>query len=104
MKSIGCKFCRQEEDKGESMFEKKYNAGWLGEVQLSVNLENFPIVMNYNFEYHDNDDANLYLCLHQNYNDEPLIHEQIEIKFCPFCGANLKKVRDFMRSLEREEE
>ena len=105
IKSIGCHKCRQKEDISDHVLQRKYDTGWLGEVELRLDFENWTEAMDSNYEYHDNDRAALYLTLGRNdtYYTE-FLTESLEINFCPFCGADLKKVRDYMRSREREEE
>lgn len=106
-KQIGCSKCRQDDDIGYIFSQKTYDAGWVGEVESTFELSNWPVAMNTDYEYEDNDIAEIYFSLwvvSRKERDEPLFCERHEIKYCPFCGANLKKVRDYMRSLISEEE
>lgn len=104
--NIGCKICRQEGDDDCIISCQEYDAGWLGTVETSVALYNETAYMKGDGKYYDNNTAILSYHLWQNkpHNDEPFFREEIEIRFCPFCGANLKEVRDHMRILEDEQD
>ena len=93
---IGCSKCRQQDDSGYVISTQQYDAGWLGKVESSLLLLNATEYMQANGEYKKSDKASLYFSLWKKDTDlcGELLSEDYEIKFCPFCGAELKKVRE----------
>lgn len=86
---IGCRKCCQE---SFLISEKKYAAGWLGGVESLHKFEQ------------GSDSAQIcYTLRRQSGGEKPLIQESHAIKFCPFCGADLRQVRAYMRSLEKDQ-
>jgi len=102
---IGCRKCRQKEE-SYVISEKKYNAGWIGGVESTHRLENRPVVIGKDGEYYDADSAQIsYRLLRlDSCKRESFIQEDTKIKYCPYCGADLKKVRKYMRGLENNQE
>lgn len=92
VKMIGCSKCRQTDDCGYEISTQKYDAGWLGEVESTFSLFNATEYMQADGEYKKSDKASLYFSLWKT--DTNLLGEDYEIEFCPFCGAELKKVRE----------
>ncbi len=103
---IGCSKCRQESDYGCEVSRQEYDAGWIGKVETRLMLCNAPEHMCADESWEDNDRATLYFSLWkiepEVIIDKPLVSEDYEIKYCPFCGANLKEVRDYMRQIESD--
>lgn len=103
MKKIGCKICRQQDDSGKSqiLFEKKLNAGCLGSFTQVTALWNYWEDFTAEGENVKNDSAELDFSVsmrpdHED-DDLDLFSEVIKIKYCPFCGADLKAVRNDVR-------
>ncbi len=106
---IGCCKCRQFDDCDNELGSKLYDAGWLGQVESSLMLSNATSYMQADGSYKTSDKAFLSFSIWKSDKstgvcDQELICEEYEIKFCPYCGANLKEVRDYVRSLESEDE
>ncbi len=104
-KIIGCKYCRQSDDMPETLQSENVNAGWLGTLEESFELDNTPYAYDSDDNMEMNDEAFIGFSLWQikPHNDEPFVQMDLPIKFCPFCGANLQKVREQLIQEECEE-